>query len=136
MAKLNTSNRNRVRVKKSRSGLGLFSFGSFYPGEFIVEYTGERISAEEADRRGGRYLFEIDEKTTIDGKTRQNMARYINHACKSNAEAEIEDDRIYVYAKQRIESGKEITIDYGKEYFDEFIKPYNCQCFSCTEKAL
>ena len=31
-------------------------------------------------------------------------------------------------------SGEELTYDYGKEYFNEFIKPIGCKCVKCISK--
>lgn len=124
-----------VIVKRSSAGLGLFSNHTFTRGDFIIEYTGEHIPTAEADRRGGKYLFILNEKTTIDGKGRENTARYINHSCKPNAEAEIDDEEstIRISAKRKILPGEEITYNYGKEYCDEYIKPYGCKCAHCVK---
>jgi uncharacterized protein len=123
-------------VKRSSAGLGLFATTGFKRGDFIIEYTGEHISQEEADRRGGKYLFTVTKKVTIDGKGRSNTARYINHSCAPNAEAvrDVEDLKIQIYAKRRIEPGEEILYDYGKEYWDTHIKPFGCRCPKCTAK--
>jgi len=123
----------KLTVKRSRAGLGLFANTEFKRGDFIVEYTGEHISDEEADRRGGKYLFILNKKHVIDGKGRENIARYINHSCKPNAEAESDEDdmKIRVLARKKILPGEEITYDYGKEYWDEYIKPYGCKCTAC-----
>jgi SET domain-containing protein len=123
----------KVMVKRAKSGLGLFSGEDLKKGQFIIEYTGEHISHEEADLRGGMYLFTINEKIVIDGKTRDNIARYINHSCNPNAEAESddEDEKIRVYAKKRIALGDEITIDYGKEHWENYIGHENCRCNKC-----
>ncbi len=123
-----------VLVKRSSAGLGLFAQQEFKRGDFIIEYTGEHIPTAEADRRGGKYLFILDDKTTIDGKGRENTARYINHSCKPNAEAEVDEEAhtIRISAKKRILVGEEITYDYGKEYCDEYIKPHGCKCAHCT----
>lgn len=120
-------------VKRSRAGLGLFAHTEFKRGDFIIEYTGEHIPTEEADRRGGKYLFVLNKKTTIDGKGRENTARYINHSCKPNAEAETDEDaqKIRISAKRKILVGEEISYDYGKEYCDEYIKPLGCKCTHC-----
>jgi SET domain-containing protein len=128
-----TSSETRTMVKRSRAGLGLFATQLFTRGEFIIEYTGEHIATEEADRRGGKYLFILNEKITIDGKGRENTARYINHSCKPNAEAESDDDagKIRISAKRKILPGEEITYDYGKEYWNEYIKPHGCKCTHC-----
>ncbi len=129
--------RPAVKSKRSSAGLGLFAGEDIAKGQLIIEYTGERISDEEADRRGGKYLFIVTDKIVIDGKGRENTARYINHACKPNAEAEHdeEDDRIYIRAKKNIKAGEEITYHYGKDYFNIMIKPEGCKCSSCLAKV-
>ena len=125
-----------VQTKKSQSGLGLFALRDFKKGEMIIEYTGEKITEEEANKRGGRYLFELNDQWTIDGKGRENLARYINHSCKPNCYAEIDEneERIFIYTKKGIKNGEEITCDYGKWYFNEIIGKDNCKCLGCLEK--
>lgn len=111
------------------SGNGLFAIEPIPKGEFIAEYTGVRIPTKEADLHKGRYLFEIEGTNwTIDGEPSRSAAKYINHACEPNAEADVEDEHINIYAARNIDAGEEITIDYGKEYYDEFIKPHGCKC--------
>ena len=129
-AKRAPSNSARVAVRRGRpgTGLGLFATDYFKKGEMVIEYTGKKITTKKADTLGTKYLFEIDEKWTIDGSPRTNLARYVNHACEPNCEAEIDGTRIFYYAMRPIDSGEELTIDYGEEYFDEFIKPYGCKC--------
>ncbi len=122
------------RVARARAGLGLFATVTIRRGERIVEYTGERITNDEADRRGGKYLFEINSKWTIDGKGRENIARYINHSCKPNAESRVVGVRVFIYAIRTIQPGEEIAYDYGEEYVEEHIEPHGCRCQSCVEK--
>lgn len=120
-----------IRVGISKTGLGLFAFRDFSPGEQIVEYIGERVVGAESARRekeGNRYLFEIDATTSIDGSTRKNIARYVNHSCDPNAEVRILKGRIFFFARRDIASGDEITINYGISYFNDFIKPVGCTC--------
>jgi len=69
----------------------------------------------------------------IDGSARSNIARYINHSCKPNCEAEIVAGRVFLRALRRIEAGEELSYDYGKEYFDMYIKPYGCRCAACAK---
>lgn len=120
-------------IKRSRAGLGLFAGEDIKKDQLIIEYTGERITEAEADRRGGKYLFTVSKDLYIDGKGRENTARYLNHGCRPNAEAEHEttEDRIYIRAKKRIRKGEEITYHYGKEYFDTLIAPHGCRCAHC-----
>lgn len=117
-------------VKRTKTGLGLFALRPIAKGKRIIEYVGEIIANEEADRRGGKYLFELDEKRSIDGKARSNTARYINHSCRPNAEGLTTGRRIWIWALKNIKEGEQITIDYGKAYLDSHIK--RCQCEKCV----
>ena len=127
-----------VVVKRSSAGLGLFANTVFKRGDFIIEYIGEPISHTEADKRGGKYLFILSDTIVIDGKCRENIARYINHSCTPNAEGETDEDesKIRIFAKRTILPGEEIAYNYGKEYFNTYIKPHGCRCSSCTSKKL
>lgn len=122
-----------LRVKRSAAGLGLFTDEPIDKGDFVIEYHGEVISREEADRRGGKYLFEISSRRTVDGSSRANIARYINHSCKPNCEVEVCRGKICIFAKRRIKKGEELTYDYGEEYFNAYIKPSGCKCAGCQE---
>ena len=130
------SKKKAVSVKRANAGLGLFANKDFKCGDFIIEYVGEHISHDEADIRGGKYLFTINKKIVIDGKNRTNIARYINHGCKPNAEAESDDEeeKIRIYARKKISAGNEITLDYGKEYWEDHIGKDECRCISCLSK--
>lgn len=124
-----------LQVKRSRAGLGLFADEDIPKDAFVIEYFGEVIPTEEADLRGGKFLFDISKTKVVDGKSRANIARYINHACKPNCETDVRGGRIYVYTRRKIKKGEELSYDYGKEYFDEFIRPHGCQCVSCRAKV-
>lgn len=128
--------RPAVNVRRASAGLGLFADQEIPKDQLIIEYTGDRIDAAEANRRGGRYLFEVTNNLVIDGSDRKNIARYINHACNPNAEAEHEvtEDRIYIRAAQKIKTGEEITISYGQMYIDDIISPAGCKCATCLQK--
>jgi uncharacterized protein len=134
--KLNDKYRPQVRVGRSNTGLGLFAKEDIPRGQMIIEYTGEQISPEEADRRGGLYLFDVTKKIVIDGKGRENTARYINHGCKPNAEAEPDkkNGRMYIRAIKSIRAGEEITYNYGKNYMGDMIKAGKCRCIACLKK--
>jgi len=121
-------------VKRSATGLGLFAIDRIPPRKRIIEYTGTLISNAEVEKKRGKYFFGVNTKWSIDGSERANKARYINHSCKPNAEAFISGHRIWVWSKRTIKSGEEITIDYGREYFEDQIKPRGCRCKACVEK--
>ncbi|MGE0061969.1 MAG: SET domain-containing protein [Xanthobacteraceae bacterium] len=126
------------RVGRSRTGLGLFATRDIARDTDIVEYKGRRIETTKAKElewvRPNRYLFEINSRWTIDGASRRNLARYVNHACRPNAEAVLTGGRMVYRATKRIREGDEITVDYGKEYFNLYLKPIGCLCLSCIEK--
>ena len=88
-----------------------------------------------ADTLKTRYLFEIDNGLTIDGSGSENLARYINHACEPNSRAVLEEGRVFIYASREIKRGEEITMDYGDEYFEEFIRPTGCKCAHCASTS-
>jgi len=120
-------------VKRSSAGLGLFATKKYVKGDLIIEYTGETISEPEANERGGKYLFELNDMWVIDGKDRKNTARYINHSCLPNAYPELSEDetQVHIYAKKKISPGDEITYHYGKDYFNRILKPLGCRCIRC-----
>lgn len=125
----------RFRLGRSPTGLGLFARVPLRAGARVIEYTGERISGEEADRRGGRYLFHVDAGHAIDAAGREHLARYINHACRPNCEARVVGRRIFIYARRAIAPGEELTYNYGRVYFRAFIEPAGCRCRTCTRRA-
>lgn len=124
-----TSERFEIREGRPGTGKGLFALTDIPKGDFILEYTGKKIPTKVADEMDtARYLFEVDEEWTIDGEDETNTARYINHSCDPNVEADVHDGHILITATRKIRAGEELGIDYGEEYYDEFIKPVGCKC--------
>ena len=122
-----------LRVKRSKTGLGLFAFEPIKKGACVIEYTGKVLTQKEEEDSNSLYLFEVTKKKTIDGAVRTNTARYINHSCRPNAEIEIYKGRVYVMAKRNIKEGEELNYDYDKEYFNAYIKPKGCKCDKCAQ---
>ncbi len=132
---LNDKNCHRVRVGRSSAGLGLFSTSIFKKGERIVEYVGKRLTNKEVDEIvENRYLLQINDRYTIDGSARTNIARYANHSCNPNAETKTVRGRTYIFARKNICLNEEITWNYGKNYFNDFIKDGGCRCAKCVRK--
>lgn len=119
-----------VKVRRGAHGLGLFATGLVKKGEVVAEYWGELVTDEKVIRASGRYFFEIANGMAIDGKSRKNMARYINHSCMPNCEPEEDEEaqRIFVVARRNVKAGEEFGYDYGKEYWDKYIRPIGCRC--------
>lgn len=120
--------REKLVVKKSIAGLGLFATAPIKKGSFIIEYFGPLLNDEQVDKKGGKYLFALKKKWTIDGTARNNIARYINHSCvRTNCEPIQYAMRIKITATRNIKPGEELYYNYGKEYFDEFLGKH-CRC--------
>lgn len=120
-----------VKVKRGLAGLGLFAGENIKKGELIIEYIGNILNKEEADKKTtSQYLFEISRNKTIDGTPRWNLARYCNHACEeaANAESEIKKGRVFIKAIKNIKEGDEIVYDYGEEFVNEHIAQHGCRC--------
>jgi uncharacterized protein len=131
----NSEKKKKYSVRRSGSGLGLFAVDFFKKGEFVIEYTGEMLTAKEfEERNNNKYFFEIDSHWVVDGSSRKNLARYVNHSCRPNCEVRIYAKRIRIWTIRRIKSGEEFSYDYGKEYFDEHIKLAGCKCAFCRNK--
>lgn len=123
-----------LKVRRATTGLGLFTLRPIAAGRRIIEYVGPVISGEEVERKGGKYLFDLGGDRAIDGSARSNLARYLNHSCRPNSEAFIVGRRVWIWSKRAIAAGEELTIHYGKAYFDEFIRPVGCKCPHCAAK--
>ena len=101
-------------------GTGVFAVRRIRKGARIIEYTGERVSHAEADRRyenkdagdSHTFLFIVDRRTVIDAGVGGNAARFINHCCEPNCETVIENRRVFIYALRDISPGEELAYDY------------------------
>jgi hypothetical protein len=126
------------RIARSRTGLGLFATKPIRKGTRIIRYFGPLLDSkkEKDDAIENKYLFELSDRWTIDGSVRKNIARYINHACKPNAESDVKPRkrRVYIRAIKDIEPGEEINYDYGTDYFKAYLKPIGCKCGACEKK--
>lgn len=129
-------------IRRSRiQGRGAFATRDIRKGTRLIEYLGEAISHEEADRRyddddqGGRhhtFLFILDDDTVLDARTTRCDAKYLNHSCDPNCETVIEDGHIWIDAIKPIRAEQELVYDYQFEMDDEYdgedIRYYACRC--------
>jgi hypothetical protein len=126
------------RIGRSKTGLGLFATKPIKKGEKIIRYFGPMLDSRNKKHEAidNKYLFEINGRWTIDGSVRRNIARYINHSCKPNAESDVSarKRRVDIRAIKAIAPGDEINYDYGKDYFNSFLKPIGCKCAACEAK--
>jgi uncharacterized protein len=132
--KTTSSSRRPFRVGRAKTGLGLFATKLIRKGSFIVRYTGRMLPNRIADELDTKYLFEVNARWTVDGSSRKNIARYVNHSCRPNAEADVKKRKILITAIKTINPGDEITYNYGRDYFNAFIKERGCKCAACHQK--
>jgi uncharacterized protein len=132
------SSNKPYRIGRSRTGLGLFATKPIRKGAKIVRYFGPLLDSrnKKHDDIENKYLFELNGRWTIDGSVRKNVARYINHACRPNAESDVSarKRKVVIRALKNIEPGEEINYDYGTDYFKAYLKPIGCKCASCEKK--
>jgi len=132
------SSKKPYRVGRSRTGLGLFATKPIKKGTKIVRYFGPLLDSRKKkdDAIENKYLFELNGRWTIDGSVRKNIARYINHACKPNAESDVKPRKrkVVIRAIKNISPGEEINYDYGTDYFKAYLKPIGCKCDACEKR--
>jgi len=112
-------------------GLGAFARMDLACGTRIVEYLGIRINKRESRRRcreNNEYIFYLNAQHDLDGNVPWNMARFINHSCVPNCDAEFIDERIWIVARRDIAAGEELTFNYGYDLQD--YKEFPCRCGS------
>jgi hypothetical protein len=112
--------------------VGVYTSTAIRKGTRLVEYEGERITAEEADRRYDgverTYLYGLDDgKTVIDG---HGMGAYLNHSCDPNCEVDEMKGRVWIFAIRDIAPGEELLWDYNL-YDDEAPAPCHCGSRKC-----
>ena len=123
---------------------GCYTTSAIEQGTYIVEYTGPRITLQEADERYKHcektYLFGLDCGThVIDGN---GIAAYINHSCNPNCEADEVDGQVWIIATRDIAAGEELAYDYNLydgEDNDEslcFCRAANCRGTLYSEEEI
>lgn len=112
--------------------VGVYTSKPIRRGTRLVEYAGERITAEEADRRydgvSRTYLYGLDDgKTVIDG---HGLGAYLNHSCDPNCEVDEIKGRVWLFAIRDIAAGEELVWDYNL-YDDDDPAPCHCGSRKC-----
>jgi len=116
-------------------GWGGFARIEIPAGTRIIEYVGERIDKCESARRcelNNSYIFTVDDSFDLDGNVGWNLARFVNHSCAPNCDAEWIDGQIWVVANRFIRAGEEITYDYGYDLDDYASYPCHCGGPDCV----
>jgi len=133
----------RIQMRRSDvHGNGVFAVDDLAEGETLIEYKGEVINWKEALRRhphdpaqpNHTFYFHIDDGRVIDGNVNGNAARWINHSCEPNCEADEVNGRVYIKALRNIAAGEELNYDYGliidEPYTPKLLAEFPCWCGS------
>ncbi len=133
--------RRRIEVRASGvHGKGVFALVPIEKGDLVIEYRGEVITWKQAEKRHPHdpdnpfhtFYFHVDDKHVIDGKVHGNEAKWINHSCAPNCEADEVKGRIFVKALRRIKVGEELNYDYGLvlegRHTAKVKLQYECRC--------
>ena len=115
-------------------GTGGYARKDLTAGTQIIEYVGEKITKSEALVRceaNNEYIFTLDDEFDLDGNVPWNPARFINHSCAPNCEAEVEAGRIVIVASRDIPAGEELTFNYGYDLEDYREHPCRCGAEEC-----
>ena len=116
-------------------GRGVFARKPIRKGTRIIEYTGERIAWNEAPNDpddSHTFNFGLHDGRVINPEIGGNEARWINHSCQPNCEAEEDDGRVFIFARRNIKAGEELAYDYSLEldepHTEKLAKDHACRC--------
>ena len=130
----------KTRVSKSNiNRKGLFADQNINENSIIIEYTGEKITNEEAEKRevvndltGSTYIFVYEDNTfCLDGAVGGNNSRFANHSCDPNMHLDFIDGHIYFVANRNIIKGEELTYDYAFDYDPLCLVKCSCNSKNC-----
>uniref|UniRef100_A0ABI7W7X3 Histone-lysine N-methyltransferase n=1 Tax=Felis catus TaxID=9685 RepID=A0ABI7W7X3_FELCA len=114
-------------------GWGVRTLEKIRKNSFVMEYVGEIITSEEAERRGqiydrqgATYLFDLDyveDVYTVDAAYYGNISHFVNHSCDPNLQVynvfidNLDErlPRIAFFATRTIRAGEELTFDYNMQ---------------------
>ncbi len=116
-------------------GKGAFAAVPIAAGTQVIEYLGLKIDKAESLRRciaENPYIFNLDEEHDLDGNVEWNPARFINHSCNANCDAELSEGRIWIRARRDIAAGEEISFNYGYDLTDYREHPCHCGAEGCV----
>ena len=124
-----------IRKKSGINNWGLFVGQDFKKGDKVIEYKGKKYTHKQVeederfDNSKAIYLFTLNKRTVLDGDTKSNTAKFINHSCDPNCDVDIIKGKIWIIATQDIKKGDELSYDYAFSYDKDF-RQFPCKCGS------
>jgi uncharacterized protein len=95
---------------------GVFALEDIPAGRRVIEYTGKRLSREQAWKiraPADRYLVSLSAGQVLDGRFHGSGAQYINHSCDANLQWRRVKGRLLFFSRRKIRAGEELTVTYG-----------------------
>ena len=125
-----------IQFRRSRiHGTGGYARANIAKGTRLIEYVGKRITKAESNVQcegDNVYIFTLDDTFDLDGNVDWNPARFINHSCTPNCEAEWDEDRLWIVAIREIRPGEELSFNYGYDLEDYREHPCLCGTSECV----
>ncbi len=116
-------------------GTGGFATKNIPSGARVIEYVGRKVSKAESLQlceANNQYIFTLDEENDLDGNVSWNPARFLNHSCAPNCEAELVEGQIWIVALRDIQAGEELVFNYGYDLEDFREHPCKCGAAGCV----
>ena len=116
-------------------GWGGYAARDLRQGRPVIEYVGQKITKAESLHRceaNNPFIFALDDDWDLDGGVPWNPARFLNHSCRPNCEAECEENRVWIVACRDIRAGEELTFNYGYDLEDFRASPCRCGAPDCV----
>jgi uncharacterized protein len=125
-----------IQFRRSRiHGTGGYARKTIIKGTPLIEYVGKKITKAESEiecEGDNVYIFTLNDEFDLDGNVEWNPARFINHSCAPNCEAEWDEDHLWVVAVRDIQPGEELTFNYGYDLEDYHEYPCCCGAPECV----
>ena len=125
-----------IQFRRSRiHGTGGYARKNISKGTKLIEYVGRKITKAESEVQcegDNVYIFTLDDEHDLDGNVDWNPARFINHSCGPNCEAEWDEDRLWIVAIRDIRPGEELSFNYGYDLEDYHDHPCLCGASECV----
>lgn len=140
------TSRQYVKVqpfKQGDMGWGLRVREDVSKGSLIIEYVGEIISEDQMRERMRKqridapndhdfYIMHLESGIYVDGKTKGNLSRFINHSCDPNCELSRwvvkGKTRIGIFALRNLECDEPLSYDY--QFDTKESESFKCCCGS------
>jgi len=119
----------KIEIRNSEiASKGMFAKEKINADEVVIKWGGEFFTTEEIKEKNKEdfLIIQIDEDLwSVEKRGEYEEDYFINHSCDSNVW--MIDGRTFV-AKQNIEKGEELTVDYSLFESEDYVSKWECHC--------